>query len=94
MNSVRGEDKQVIFVSDRVSAAFRVRDDKLLHLIVAKCATYAELTIDAIMEHTAIGSLNPLTLISPIGSMLGVHLNPAPVLVRKGRDRITNIGDR
>ena len=94
VNSIRGEDKQVIFASYRVSAAFRVRDDELLHLVVAKCATYAELTIDAIVEHFAIGSLNSLALICPIGSMFGVHLNPATILVRKGCDWVTNIGDR
>ena len=80
VDAVRGKHKEVVFASDDLTSALWVRDNQVLHLEVAKCATYAQLTVDAIMEDGAVGSLDRLTLILVAWAVLRVELHPAAIL--------------
>ena len=92
MDAIGGKDKKIILAGDRVGSAFRIRDYKLLHLIVTKCPADTQLPINSIMEDEAMGSLDSLALVLPVGGMLGVELLPAAVLVGQGGDGVTNVG--
>ena len=94
VNTIRGQDEKVILGGDGSRVTLWLRDDELLHLIISECSAHAELTIDAIMEDAALGSLNAHPLVLSTGRVLAVQLLPAAVLARKGRYRVSNVGKR
>lgn len=92
VDAIRSQDQQVVIASDHLSRAFGVGDDEVLHLEVSKCATYTELTINAIMEDGAIRSLDTLAFILATWAVLRVELHPRAVLTGKCCNRVANVG--
>lgn len=94
MNAIWRQDEQVIILSQLSCGPFWLRNHQLilLHLVVSKGTTHAQLVIDALVQDVAVGCLDPEPFILPVRRVLIVKLYPATVLVCKSRNWVTNVG--